>query len=89
MELTCQTRKLPVALGVWTVTGGALRNSRLWNTLFKDLLSRGHQLLGAAAKGLGIEATKMLGKTCNHRWAQYVRHTKHKLIFASALDKGP
>ena len=89
MELTCQTRKLSVALGVWSVTGGALRNSRLRNTLFKDLFSCCCEFLGTTTKGLGIEATKMVGKTRYHRWAQCVRHTEHEFIFTSMLDKSP
>ena len=89
MELTCQTRKLPGAFGIWTVAGGTLRNSRLGNTFFEDLLSCGCELLGSATKGLGIEVTKMLGKARYNCGAQRVRHTKHKFIFASMFDKGP
>ena len=89
MELSGQTRELSITFGVWSVTGGALRDPRLGHSFIKDLLSGGDQLFGSASKGFRVKASKMFGKTRYLSWTERMRHAKHEPVFAPMLNKSP
>ena len=88
MELTCQARKLSVAMSVRAVTGRTWRNVGVCDTLLIDLLSRRHEFAGGAAKWLRSEIAKMGGKRRDHRRAQDMSHIEHDIVGAPALGEG-
>jgi hypothetical protein len=89
MELSGQTRELSITFGVWSVTGGALRNPCLGHSFLKDLLSGSDQLFGSASKGLGVKTSKMFGKTRYQSWTERMRNAKHESVLAPMFDKSP
>src|SRR5271157_639902 len=76
-ELTCQTRKLPVAFCLLAVTRSARRNIGIGDSFFEDLFSRGHEVLLAAAEGFRIELVKIRGERRLHLRAQNMRYVEH------------
>jgi hypothetical protein len=69
IELTRQTRKLVIALGLGTVTGSACRNVGSGNSLLIDCLSPARKFLWSAPEWRGIESPKIRGKSRYHIWA--------------------
>src|SRR6202140_3251366 len=87
IKLTCQTWKLPIAFGLFSVTGRAGENIGAGNTLFIDLLSGSHELLRRIAEGLWIEVVKIGCKRLYHCRAHDMPDVEHDVIGTLMLDK--